>query len=158
LVSEIDGTQAPYDASTLEQTLVESIGPRRLNLALFAVFAAAALFLAAIGVYGVLACAVAQRERELGIRTAIGARRTDLVSMVVRQGMGVVVAGIGAGVVATLVLTRFMETLLFEVRPSDPLTLILVVLVLSVMGLLACLGPALSAGRVDPIQALRRDS
>jgi putative ABC transport system permease protein len=158
VVSEIDGTQAPYDASTLEQTLVESIAPRRLNLALFAVFAAAALFLAAIGVYGVLACAVAQRERELGIRTAIGARRADLVSMVVRQGMGVVLVGIGAGVAAALVLTRFMETLLFEVRPSDPLTLILVVFVLSAMGLLACLGPALSAGRVDPTQALRRDS
>ena len=158
LVSEIDGTQAPYDASTLEQTLVESIGPRRLNLALFAVFAAASLFLAAIGVYGVLACAVAQREREIGIRTALGARRTDLVSMVVRHGMGVVLAGIGGGLAAALILTRFMETLLFEVRPSDPLTLILVVLVLSVTGLLACLGPALNAGRVDPIQALRRDS
>jgi putative ABC transport system permease protein len=158
LVSEIDGAQAPYDASTLEQTLAESIAPRRLNLALFAVFAAAALFLAAIGVYGVLACAVAQRERELGIRTALGARRTDLVSMVVRQGMGVVLVGIGAGVVAALVLTRFMETLLYEVRSSDPLTLTLVVLALSAMGLLACVGPALRAAGVDPIEALRRES
>jgi putative ABC transport system permease protein len=157
LASEIDSTQAPYDASTLEQTLADSIAPRRLNLTLFAVFAAAALFLAAIGVYGVLACAVAQRQHELGIRMALGARRTDLVSIVVRQGMGVVLAGIGAGVVAALVLTRFMATLLFEVRPSDPLTLILVVLLLSVMGLVACVGPAVRAAGVDPIEALRRD-
>jgi putative ABC transport system permease protein len=157
LASEIDSTQAPYDASTLEQTLADSIAPRRLNLTLFAIFAAAALFLAAIGVYGVLACAVAQRQHELGIRMALGARRTDLVSIVVRQGMGVVLAGIGAGVVAALVLTRFMATLLFEVRPSDPLTLILVVLLLSVMGLVACVGPAVRAAGVDPIEALRRD-
>ena len=157
LVSEIDGTQVPYDTMTLEQVLADSIAPRRLNLALFATFAAAALFLAAIGVYGVLAYAVAQREHELGIRMALGAQRADVVSMVVREGMSVVSAGIVAGVAGALMLTRFMESLLFEVRPSDPLTFTLVVLVLSAIGLLACLGPALKASAVDPIEALRRE-
>jgi putative ABC transport system permease protein len=157
LVSEIDETQVPYETMTLEQALADSIAPRRLNLVLFATFAAAALFLAAIGVYGVLAHAVAQREHELGIRMALGAQRTDVVSMVVREGMSVVSAGIVAGVAGALMLTRFMESLLFEVRPSDPLTFTLVVLVLSAIGLLACLGPALKASAVDPIEALRRE-
>ena len=157
LISEIDGTQVPYDVMTLEQALADSIAPRRLNLVLFATFAAAALFLAAIGIYGVMAYAVSQREHELGVRMALGAQRADVVAMVVREGMSVVLAGTVAGVAGALLLTRFMESLLFEVDPSDPMTLTLVVLVLSAMGLLACLGPALKAAVVNPIEALRRD-
>ncbi len=157
LLSEIDATQVPYDVMTLEQALTDSIAPRRLNLVLFATFAAAALFLAAIGIYGVLAYAVSQREHELGVRMALGAQRADLVAMVVREGMSVVLAGTAVGVASALLLTRFMESLLFDVAPSDPLTLTLVVLVLSAIGLLACLGPALKAAVVNPIEALRRD-
>jgi len=157
LVSEIDGTQAPYNMVTLEQTLSESVAPRRFNLALFATFAAAALFLAAIGIYGVMAYAVAQREHELGVRMALGAAPADLVSMVVREGMSVVLTGIVAGVAGALVLTRFMESLLFEVKPSDPLTLTLVVLTLAATGLVSCLGPALKAAVIAPIEALRRE-
>jgi ABC-type antimicrobial peptide transport system permease subunit len=142
---------------TLEQTLSDSIAPRRLNLVLFATFAAAALFLAAIGIYGVMAYAVAQREHELGVRMALGAAPSDLVSMVVREGMRVVLAGIVAGVAGALMLTRFMESLLFEVQPSDPVTLTLVVLALAATGLAACLGPALRAAAIDPLEALRRE-
>jgi putative ABC transport system permease protein len=156
-ISDLDETQVPNRVMTLAQVLGESVAPRRLNLALFSTFAAAALFLAVIGIYGVMAYAVAQRGREIGVRIALGAQRADVVSMVVRQGMRVTLAGIAAGVAGALLLTRFMETLLFEVRPTDPSTFVAVIAVLAVTGLLACCGPALKAALVDPVETLRSE-
>ena len=101
-VSDIDRTQVPDDVMSLEQALAESIAPRRLNLFMFSTFAAAAIFVAMIGVYGVMAYSVTQRVHEIGVRMALGAERTDVVSMVVRQGMQVTLAGIVAGLAGAL--------------------------------------------------------
>jgi predicted permease len=157
IVADIDRAQTPVEMSTLEQTLVEAIAPRRLNLALFATFAAAAMFLAVVGIYGVMAYSVAQRAHEIGVRLALGARQSDVVRMVVGQGMRVTLAGVTAGVAAALLLTRFMESLLFEVDPADPSTFALLTAVLVLTGLLACCGPAVRAALVDPVDTLRSE-
>ncbi len=157
LVSDIDATQVAEDVMSLEQALGDSIAPRRLNLLLFGSFAAAALLLAATGVYGVLAYAVAQRAREIGVRMALGAQRTDIVLMVVRQGTAVMTAGIVAGLAGSLALARLMDGLLYDVRPTDPATFAVLTMALAAAGLLACCVPAFNAARVDPVRTLRCD-
>ncbi len=154
-VSDIDKSQVADDVISLEQALAESIAPRRLNLFLFSTFAAAAIFVAMIGVYGVMAYSVTQRVHEIGVRMALGAERRDVVSMVVRQGMQVTIAGIVAGLAGALLLTQYMETLLYNVEPSDPLTFGVLAIGLGTMGFLACCIPALKAALVDPTISLR---
>jgi putative ABC transport system permease protein len=154
-VSDIDKTQVPVDVMSLEQALAESIAPRRLNLFMFSTFAVAAIFVAMIGVYGVMAYSVTQRIHEIGIRMALGAQRTDVVSMVVRQGMKVTFAGIVAGFAGALALTQFMEGLLYEVQPSDPFTFAVLTIGVGATGFLACCIPALRAAFVDPTITLR---
>ena len=141
--------------ASLEQALAESIAPRRLNLVLFGTFAAAALFLALVGIYGVMAYSVTQRMHEIGIRMALGAQRTDVVRMVVRQGMRVTLAGIVAGIAGALTLTRLMESLLYEVQPTDLVTFAVVTAALATTGFVACCLPGLKAARVDPVITLR---
>ena len=155
LLAEIDPTQVPDQLTSLEDTLVEAIAPRRLNLFLFGAFAAAAVFVAMIGVYGVMAYAVTRRLREIGIRTALGANRADIIGMVLGQGLRVTAIGILAGIAAALVLTRFMTQLLYDVKPSDPWTFIVLPCALAVTALLACGLPALRAAFVDPAIILR---
>jgi predicted permease len=155
VVADIDNTQTPVDVMSLERSLSDAIAPRNLNLTLFAAFASAALFLAAVGIYGVMAYSVAQRVHEIGVRMALGAQRSDVVSMVVRQGMRVTLAGIAAGVFGAFALSRLMENLLYEVEPTDPFTFVAVTVVLAATGFLACCLPALKAALVDPIAILR---
>ena len=119
------------------------------------IFAAAALLLAAVGIYGVMSYAVTRRTHELGIRAALGASRQEIAGLVLRQGMRPVAIGMAAGLVAALALTRFMANLLNGVRPADPLTLVAVTLLLGGIALLACYIPALRATAVDPAVALR---
>src|SRR5258708_4979737 len=114
VVQRLDPSQPPYGITTLEGALDESIAPRRFNLLLLGSFAASAVLLALIGIYGVMSYAVTQRTHEIGVRMALGARRGEIVRMVLRQAMVVAVAGILAGTAAALGLTRLMETLLFE--------------------------------------------
>jgi ABC-type antimicrobial peptide transport system permease subunit len=121
------------------------------------VFSAVALVLAAIGIYGVIAFVVNQRTREIGIRMALGARPADALAMVVRQGMTLVFAGVVIGLVMALALGRSLESLLFGVRPADPLTLAGVSVFLLFVAFAACALPALRASRVDPIHALRNE-
>jgi putative ABC transport system permease protein len=118
-------------------------------------FAALALGLAAIGVYGVMACLVSQGTRELGIRLALGAAPRDLQMMVVRQGMIVAVAGMALGVVGAIALTHFMDSLLFGVGATDPATFLTMMTALAIVALAACYVPARRAARVDPMVSLR---
>ena len=118
-------------------------------------FGLVALILAASGIYGVMAYSVAQRTREIGIRMALGARSSDVMRMVVRQGMKLVAIGNAIGLTAALVLTRMMTSLLYGVSPTDPLTLGAISLLLILVALLACYLPGLRATRVDPMIALR---
>jgi putative ABC transport system permease protein len=155
LVTDLDSTQPIYDVQTLEQALASSIAPRRFNLLLLGVFAAAALVLAVVGIYGVMGYAVTQRTHEIGVRMALGARRSEVVRMVVQQGMVTAAAGIAVGTVAAFGLTRLMGSLLYDIAPTDRLTFAVVCSVLTAAALLACCLPALRASRVDPVVALR---
>jgi putative ABC transport system permease protein len=155
LMERIDKTVIPDEVMTLQQRLTETIAPRRWNLLMLGTFAASALALALIGIYGLMTYSVAQRRQEMGVRRALGAQRFDVVRMVVRQGMGIALAGIGIGVVSSLGLTRVMSSLLFEVQPSDPQTFVVVTVAFATVTLVACCVPALKAANVEPATALR---
>jgi putative ABC transport system permease protein len=155
LLSSVDRTQPLFDVKPLDVTLADSIAPRRFNLVLFGTFAASALLLAVIGIYGVIAYAVAQRTHEIGVRMALGAQRRQVVRMVVGQGMAMALTGVLAGMAAALALTRVLTSLLYEVTPTDPATFAAVTFLFAAVALAACGGPALKAARVDPIVALR---
>jgi ABC-type antimicrobial peptide transport system permease subunit len=157
LVSDIDRTQPVYEFQTLAQSLSDSIAPRRFNLFLLLIFAATAMAMAVIGIYGVIAYSVAQRTHEIGIRIALGARRVEIVGMVVRHGMMMTFAGIVMGVIAAIALTRLMETLLYDVTPNDPPVYAAAAAILVVTALIACWGPAARAAAVDPVIALRQE-
>jgi len=151
----IDSTLPLFEVKPLDAALAESIAPRRFNTVLLGAFAASALLLAVLGIYGVIAYSVAQRTHEIGVRMALGAERRDVVRMVVRQGMTIAVAGIGAGVVGALALTRVMTSLLYGVTPTDPAAFAAGVIALGATALAACAGPAAKAALVDPMVALR---
>ncbi len=157
LISGIDPTQPVYKMESLQQALSDSIAPRRFNLFLLGTFAAAALLMAVVGIYGVIAYSVTQRTREIGIRMALGAQRGHVVRMVVRQAMGIALWGIAVGIGAALGLTRWMSALLYDVRPNDPSTFALVAILLTVTAAIASWGPALKAALVDPLIALRHE-
>jgi len=153
--------KAPGFAATAILTLAIGTGA---NTAIFSVinalllkpiFAGVALLLTAIGIYGVMAYSVAQRRQEIGIRMALGAQRSNVLYLIVRSGMQLTAVGVVFGIVAALVLTRLLETLLYGVRPFDPLTLGGVALLLGLIAFLACWLPASRASRANPITALR---
>ncbi len=147
--------QPIYAVRTMEQIISRSLAERRFTLLVLIIFAAAALLLAAVGIYGVMSYAVTRRTHELGIRTTLGATRGEIVALVLRQGMKLAGAGLAAGLIAAIALTRFMSALLYGVRPADPATLAAVTLLLGGIALLACYIPARRATRVDPSVALR---
>ena len=140
---------------TLTFLVNSALQQRRLAVELVSAFGGTALLLTAIGLYGVLAYNVTQRSREMGIRMALGARRWDVLSLVIGYGIRLTVPGVAIGLVAALALTRVMGSLLYEVKPSDPITYVGVSALLIVVAFLACWLPALRATRVDPIQSLR---
>jgi putative ABC transport system permease protein len=155
LIADADRTQPVYDVQTVEQALASSIAPRSFNLLLLGIFAAAALVLAVVGIYGVMGYAVTQRTHEIGVRMALGARRGEVVRMVVQQGMSTAAAGIAVGTAAALGLTRVMGSLLYEIAPTDGPTFAVVCSVLAAAAFLACCLPALRASKVNPVVALR---
>jgi putative ABC transport system permease protein len=157
VLAGIDKTRPMLAARTLETVLIDSVAPRRFNVFLLATFAGTALVLALVGIYGVMAYAVARRTREIGVRMALGAERRTVIAMIVRQGMTLAFAGIAAGVAAALALTRVMAGLLYEVAPTDPAMFVAAAGAFAVTALFACAGPAFRAALVDPTVALRCD-
>lgn len=140
---------------TLEQVMAESVAERRFQMLLIGVFAAAALALAAIGTYGVVAYAAGRRRAEMGIRMALGANRADVMRLVLRQGMAPVAVGLAGGAAAALALGKYVSSLLFEVSPRDPASFAVAAGVLLLVSAAACLVPARHATRVNPVEALR---
>lgn len=156
-VLRIDPDQPLYGVLSMGERLAQFLAPARTNAWALSVFSAAALLLAVLGVYSVVSYTVAQRTRELGLRAALGAQRSDILRMVMRQGMSRIGTGVALGLGASLLVARGMRTLLFNVDAADPVLLAAPAALLAAAGALASLVPALRALRIDPVQALRRD-
>ena len=156
-VKAFDPNQIIWRAQTLEELLGTSVAPRRFNMLLLGIFASVALVLAAVGLYGVMSYSVSWRTHEIGIRMALGAKRRDVLRLVIRQGMTMTLIGLVIGLVSAFALSRVIAGLLFGVSPKDPLTFAGVSIVLLAVALLACLLPARRATRVNPIVALRSE-
>jgi putative ABC transport system permease protein len=154
-VLALDSQQPIEDINTMEKLRADTLAPDRLNLLLLGSFAALALLLALIGLYGVISYAVTQRRSELGLRLALGAQRRDILRLVIGQGMRLALLGVALGTIAALFATRLMTSLLFNVSASDPLTYGAIAALLVLVTLLACWIPARRATKVDPMIALR---
>jgi putative ABC transport system permease protein len=155
LVLGIDPQQPVDHVLTMEEVMADSLARRRLTLTLLGVFAGGAMLLAALGIYGITAYMVTQRQQEIGLRMALGASRSAVLGLVVRQGMSLLAAGLAVGLVLSLALMWVLSSLLFAVRPYDPVSLAAAAAALALVALLACSIPAWRAARVDPLVALR---
>jgi len=154
-VQAIDPDQPIAAVKTMQQWLDTSVAAPRYRTALLGLFALVALVLASTGIYGVMSYSVTQRTHEIGVRMALGARQLDVLKLVVRQGMSLVVIGVGLGLVGAIALTRVMTTLLFDVSAKDPATFVAVATLLALIAFIACYIPARRATKVDPLVALR---
>jgi putative ABC transport system permease protein len=144
-----------YQVRTMEQVLAASVTGQRFNMLLLTVFAALALLLAAVGIYGLMSYATAQRTREIGVRLALGARAGDVLRLVMEQGLILTISGVAVGLAGAFALTRVMTGLLFGVSATDPMTFTSIAALLTLVSLLACWIPARRAAKVDPMVALR---
>jgi putative ABC transport system permease protein len=154
-LAAVDKYQPIHSFKPLESTVSEMVGPQRFTTLLLSGFAALAAGLAAIGIYGVMSYAVAQRTREIGVRMALGAGARDVLKVIMGQGAKLIFAGVMIGLAASLALTRLIRDLLFGVEANDPATLAAITLLLVGVGLLASFIPARRAAKVDPLVALR---
>jgi predicted permease len=146
-----------FEPESMEHIVADSIARQRFTMILFTGFAVVALLLASVGIYGVLSYVVGQRTQEIGIRMALGAQRGDVLRAFLRDGARMTLIGVTIGSIAALALTRLMSSILFEVKPTDPLTFGGVAMLLCAIALLACYIPARRAASVDPMQALRAE-
>jgi putative ABC transport system permease protein len=154
---ELEPAAPVYLLATMDELVARSTATRRFSMLLVGGFALIALLLAAVGIYGVLSFAISERRQEIGIRMALGARRFDILRLIVRQALALTLAGMLIGLAGSLLLTRFMTNLLYRVSPTDPRILLLVAMVLMLVALLACWIPARRATKVDPLIALRHE-
>ncbi len=154
-IAKMDRNVSVSQIKVFDEYINESVAAPRFNSLLLGVFAATALLLTAIGLYGVVAYSVTQRTQEIGIRMALGARTSDVLQMIVREGMKLVLIGLGFGLAGAFALTRLMESLLFGVRANDPLTFAAIAALLMIVAIIACWLPARKATKVDPMIALR---
>jgi predicted permease len=157
ILKEVDPSLPLADVQTLDEVVAKSVAPRRFNMLLLMIFAAIALLLAMIGVYGVLAYAVAGRTAEIGLRVALGAGPRSVLALIIGQGMRPILAGIAIGLLGALGLSRLIAGLLYGVKPMDPLTYVAVAAIVGLTALLASYLPARRALRVDPVTALRQE-
>jgi predicted permease len=156
-VQSVDPTLPLSGAQTLNETVSASLAERRFSMEMIALFALTALLLAGLGIYGVISYMVSERTHEIGIRMALGADRKNILRMILRQGLGLAIAGAAVGLIGALIVSHLMASLLYGVAPTDPLTFAAVVLLLIGVALLACYIPARRALRVDPLIALRHE-
>ena len=154
-IQQLDRDLPVYSVQTMKQAMAKTLQNEQLTNRLLIGFASLAVLLAAAGIYGVMSLNVNSRVQEFGIRTALGARPRDVLGLVLRNGMRLAVAGIALGVGGALWLTRFLESLLFGVKPIDPPTFATAVLLLVAVALLACYLPARRATKIGPMVALR---
>ena len=153
-IGEIDDTLPLYRVRSWADEISDSFGDRRLDAWLVGSFALAALFLSSLGLYGMVSYSVIQRNREVGIRIALGARRTDVIRLIMRDGLRLVLAGTLIGILGSLAITHFLQSLLYQITPNDPVTLIGVVLLLDGVALIANYLPARRAASIDPVRSL----
>jgi len=156
-VESVDPYVPVHSISSMDQIIARSVAGRLFALELLAVFAAVALILAAVGIYGVMSYSFSQRAHEVGIRVALGAQRLDILRLALGEGMRIVVIGLAAGLVGAAIVTRVFRSMLFEVTPSDPATFVSVAAILAAVAFFACFIPARRATRVDPLVALREE-
>jgi predicted permease len=156
-VQAVDPGIPVFAIRTMDDVVARTLAARRFALELLGVFAAVAFLLAAIGIYGVMAYTFSRRIGEIGLRMALGAQRSDILKVVLGEGARMVVFGVGAGLIGSVLLTQFLETMLFEIKPTDPITFGVITTLLCVVALLACLIPAQRATRVDPLVALHHE-
>ncbi len=156
-LTQVNARQVMYGAETMDEIIAGSLADRRFSMILLMAFAALALLMSCVGIYGVISCLAGQRTHEIGIRMALGAGRLEVLRMVLGQGARMALAGVAAGLIAAFGLTRLMENMLFGVSAHDPLTLASVAAILILVALAACCIPARRATRVDPIIALRHE-
>jgi putative ABC transport system permease protein len=154
-VMALDPEQPIFEVRSMQSLLDESVAQPRFNTLLLTLFASLALVLAAIGIYGVMSYSVTQRTHEIGVRMALGAQQNDVLRMIVINAMWLAVIGVVAGLVGSLIATRLLSGLLFEVNPTDPVTFLVITAILGLIALIAGFIPARRATRVDPIVALR---
>ena len=155
-VREIDPALPAFSISPLANVISDSVAQRRFSMLLLGLFALIAVFLAAVGLYGVVAYTVSQRTQEIGVRMAVGAGRADVLKMVVGGGMKLALLGVAIGIAGALAVTRVVATMLFGVTPFDPMSYLATAAILLAVAALACYVPARRAMRVDPIVALRQ--
>ena len=151
----VDSTVAVENMKTLQQIRGDSLASRTFAMQLLAGFAVVGSVLTLVGIYSVLSLSVASRRRELAIRSAVGAQQRDIRNLIFGEGFRLIASGVIAGMAAALVLSRVLRSFLFEVEPTDPVTLIGVALLFASVALLACLVPTRRAAKVDPVEALR---
>jgi len=156
-VAALNKDQPVFNVRTMKEILAQSVAARRFSLLLLTFFASVALGLASLGIYGLMSYEVAQRKREIGVRMALGAQATDVLKLVIGQGMKLAFLGVALGLVASVALTRTMKSLLFGVSATDPLTFAALALLLITVSLLACFIPARRAAKVDSVIALRSE-
>lgn len=154
-IQAVDPDLPVFGVRALRSVISDSLAPRRFAMQILGFFAATAMLLAAIGIYGVMAYFVSQRVREIGVRMALGAQRADVMKLIVWKGMSLALVGVTAGLVAAFALTRLISRLLFDVSATDPLTLAAFTALLDVVAFLANYIPASRAAKVDPMVALR---
>jgi putative ABC transport system permease protein len=154
-VHEIDPAMPVSDMKTMEAVIAGSIAPARFNTSVIGAFAVVALVLAAVGVYGLLSFSVASRTREFGVRTALGAPPREIMRLVMRDGVKIALTGLSIGIPAALVIGRLLQSLLFEITPTDAVTFAAIVALLGLVALMACYVPAQRAAAIDPIEAMR---